>query len=548
MRNIALLSNVTTDMITAKLKKKFQVYSPGGFDAWISEVMDLSSGLYKKNADAIFILLDGRELWDKSCGEVRSRVELWKNAVEKLGEQIDSLLFVSTIDFRESRIRTYGERQNCFEWMNDWYLFIRQLSEKKNSIYILDILEQIMDMGRDNFYSSKMWYMGSMPYSKVGVEQVSNEITLAMETAFDSRKKAAVLDLDNTLWGGVIGEDGIDGIILSEHNEGGRFRDFQKKLLEMKDRGVVLAVNSKNNEADAETAFRHPSMVLKKDDFVNIKANWNDKASNMKAMEEELNLTEGSFVFIDDNPMERGIVSGQCPEVTVPEFPKDTVMLPEFAESLYEKYFRVLRLTDEDRQKTHMYQREAKRKEARAKVLNLDEYIEMLEIKADIHIMKEEEAGRVHQLCSKTNQFNLTTKRYSLKEIKELAADSGTDIFTVSTADKFGDNGLVSVIITKKQGQDVVIDTFLMSCRVMGRKLEQVILSALTEYYKDSSRLMGLYEKTDKNAPVADMYDRLGFERIRSFDGKKEYCYDLSNTCPKPVGYARIRFQGNVKR
>lgn len=548
MKKIVLLSNITADIITAKLSRKFQVYSPDGFDTWISDVMDQSSQLYKGNPDAVFILLDGMELRGRSQKETEQKIELWKNAIGKLRDQTETLLFVSTIDFREGRIRTYGERQNCFQWMEDWYQFIWNLSQEKNNIYVFDILEIITDIGRNNFYSSKMWYMGSMPYSKAGVEAIVNEIGLTMDAAFESRKKAAVLDLDNTLWGGVIGEDGIDGIVLSQHHEGGRFRDFQKCLVEMKKRGVVFAVNSKNNQEDALAAFSHPSMVLKQDDFVCLKINWNDKVSNMKEIQEELNLTESSFIFIDDNPLERNMVSGQCPEVFVPEFPKDTAELPKFAEDLYKKYFRILHLTDEDAQKTKMYQEEAKRTAIKGKALDLDEYIRMLEIRADIHIMRDEEIGRVCQLCSKTNQFNLTTKRYDLKELKELASDNAVDIFTVSAADKFGDNGLISVVITRKSGSNVVIDTFLMSCRVMGRKLEQIILSVLIENYKDSRQLIGVYRQSAKNAPVADLYDRMGFSFMQNRDGEKRYSYDLSNPYPLRGSYAEIWFQGEKKQ
>ncbi len=542
MRRIALLSNVTVDFIIAKLIKEYHVYSPDGFDTWVSDVMDPSSRLYGENMDAVFVLLDGRELWDRPQEEIQKRTGLWEAAIEALGRQTDTLLFVSTIDFRENRIRAFGERQGHFRQMDSWYQFIWRLSQKRGNTYALDIVEVIVDMGRNHFYSSKMWYMGSMPYSKAGIEAVAGEIRLAMEAAFTSRRKVAVLDLDNTLWGGVIGEDGIDGIVLSEHNEGARYQDFQRCLLEMKKRGTVLAVSSKNNGEDAEAAFRHPAMVLKPGDFVSIKANWGDKASSIKEMEEELNLTEGSFVFIDDNPMEREVVSGQCPEVFVPEFPKDTAQLPEFAKELYKSCFRPLRLMDEDRKKTEMYQSEAGRKEVRARALDLDEYIRMLKIKADIHLMREDEEERACQLCGKANQFNLTTKRYSLRELQQAAAANGTDVFTVSTSDKFGDSGLIGVVITKVQGQDVLIDTFLMSCRVMGRKLEHVIMHELTKHYRGRKQLIGVYERSPKNAPVGDLYDRLGFSLVQVREERKEYSYDLSKPYPKVTGYEEVIF------
>lgn len=303
MKKIALLSNVTTDMITSKLRKKFDVYTPDGYDAWISDIMNPASMTNSTEMDALFLLLDGTELYKLPVDEVWQKIQLWETVITKLASQTDALLFISTIDFKENRIKTYGERKYFIEWENSWYQFVQGLSEKNEKVYVLDILQRIIDKGRDNFYSPKMWYMGSMPYSKLGIEIIVDEITLAMDAAFRSRKKIAVLDLDNTLWGGVIGEDGVNGITLSEYNEGGRFYDFQQRFLEMKKRGVVLAINSKNNMEDVEEAFQHPDMLLSKEDFVSTRINWDDKALNIKNMAEELNLTEGSFVFIDDNPI-----------------------------------------------------------------------------------------------------------------------------------------------------------------------------------------------------------------------------------------------------
>lgn len=544
MKKIALLSNVTIDMITSKLRKKFDVYTPDGYDAWISDVMNPTSMINSAEMDAIFLLLDGTAFYKQPEDELWQKIQLWETVITKLASQIDALLFISTIDFKENRIKTYGERKYFTEWGDSWYQFVQGLSEKNEKVYVLDILQRIIDIGRDNFYSPKMWYMGSMPYSKLGIETIVDEVTLAMDAAFGNRKKIAVLDLDNTLWGGVIGEDGVDGIALSEHNEGGRFYDFQQRFLEMKKRGVVLAINSKNNMQDVEEAFRHPDMLLSKDDFVSTKINWNDKATNIRNMSEELNLTEGSFVFIDDNPIEQKIVSGQCPEVLVPIFPKDTVELPVFAERIYRKNFQTLRLTEEDARKTIMYQTEAKRKAVKTDDMDLDSYIRLLEMKVDIHKMRQEEKERVHQLCNKTNQFNLTTKRYSLKEIDKLVADGNIDIFTVSVSDKFGDNGLVGVIIAKRCGEEIIIDTFLMSCRVMGRKLENVIMFILVEYYKGAGKIIGLYEPTSKNMPVAELYPKLGFAQIGDAN-VKWYCYELDKPYERINSYAEIRFEGS---
>lgn len=549
-RSIALLSNVTLDMVAHKLKKQYDVYIPNGFDMWISDVMNMSSHFYTGEYDAVFVLLDGIEIQSmKNIDAIESKISMWKTAIEKLIDNITHIpIFISTIDFRENRIKTYAERKYYLTWEHEWYQYVQSLVETNLNIYVIDLLQKIMDHGREHFYSTKMWYMGSMPYSKEGINVITREIMLAMEAAYGQHRKVIVLDLDNTLWGGVIGEDGLQGIELSEHKEGERFYDFQYQLLEMKNRGIVLAINSKNNKADVEQVFnRHKSMLLKKDDFVCRKINWKNKASNIKEMEIELNLTEGSFLFIDDNPIERQIVAGECPEVCIPDFPEDTTTLLSFAESIYEKYFRSLRITDEDSKKTQMYLNEAKRKEIQSQKLNLDDYIKMLEIEIDMHFMKNSEQERVYQLCNKTNQFNLTTKRYSFREIQQMDGD----IFTVVSSDKFGDNGLIAVVICKNKISDnrqkkIEIDTFLMSCRVMGRNLENVIIGLISRHYE--AELEGVFIKTAKNVPVENLYDSLGFDLQTTNGNEKRYTLSCDKKISYPDSYKQIIFNGIVMR
>lgn len=524
-RKIALLSNITVDLIANKLSAEYDVYFPEGYDMWIQEVLNTSSGLYSHNPDAIIILLDGTESisW-KDLEEAKDRLGTWKQAVLALAENISDIpIFITTIDIRENRIKSFAERKYRLELENDWYQFVQGEADKKNNLYVLDLLDTITDIGRNNFYSDKMWYMSSMPYSRDGLNAVVSEINRALNSAFTQRKKIISLDLDNTLWGGVVGEDGMEGIELSDHKEGQRFYDFQRQLLEMKRRGILLAVNSKNNYDDAEyVILKHSAMLLRESDFVSQKINWNNKADNLKEMESELNLTEGGFIFIDDNPIEQETVRGECPEVTVPTFPKDTSKLRTFAENIWFDYCRPLRVLGEDMQKTEMYQSEVKRKKEMSRSLNLDEYISRLEIKVDIHRIRHEEFVRAAQLCAKTNQFNVTTKRYTQTELENIAADANSAIYVVYASDKYGDNGLVSVIILKECKDKVKIDTFLMSCRVMGRKLEDAIINEIISHCS-KSKLIGEYIPTAKNAPVIELYDKLGFNLVSDEDGHKLY-------------------------
>lgn len=544
-KKIALLSNVTVDLIIGKLRRKYDFYQPEGYDTWVPEVINPAAGLYSFDADAVVVLLDGTEArsW-KSAEEGTERIDLWKRAISTLVISIKTIpVFVSTIAIRENRIKSLSDRKIKYELENDWYQYVQGLVESKNNVYIFDLADIIAEIGRKQFYANKMWYMSSMPYSRDGLNAVAAEIGRVLSSAFDTRKKIIALDLDNTLWGGVVGEDGVEGIELSDHKEGQRYYDFQRQLLEMKNRGIVLGIVSKNNAVDAEAAIQgHSSMLLRNDDFVNKKINWENKSVNLKAMEDELNLTEGGFIFIDDNPVERETVKGECPDMLVPDFPVDTTELLEFAEEIWLDYCRPLYVLGEDLKKTQLYQNEAKRKQEMSESLNLDDYIAKLEMVADIHKMRDSELERVVQLIYKTNQFNVTMKRYTQAEIEEIAANPENAVYVVYSSDKYGDSGLISVVIMIGSENTVRIDTFLMSCRVMGRKLEDVIMNELAAKYQ--KKLVGEFIPTAKNSPVRDLYDRLGFVKISDDDGHKVYELDGEGYQKKEfVVYKNIRFE-----
>ena len=507
------------------------------------------AGLYAKKSDVIIVLLDGTEArsW-KNREEAEEKLLLWKQAASALVSREKNIpVFFSTIDIRENRIKAFSERKYALTLETEWYQYVQELSEKEENVYLFDLADAIRDVGRNQFYSDKMWYMSNMPYSREGLNLVVMELKRVFNSVFSARKKIIALDLDNTLWGGVIGEDGVEGIELSDHKEGQRFYDFQRQFLEMQRRGVLLAVNSKNNPEDAEKAIsEHPDMLLRDEHFAVKKINWDNKAANIKAMGQELNLTEGSFIFVDDNPIEREVVKGMCPEILVPEFPEDTTTLLSFAESLYFDYCRPLKILSEDLKKTQMYQIEAKRKQELVSSLNLDDYIAKLEICVDIHRMKPEELERVTQLCNKTNQFNVTTKRYTKAQIQELADTEKNAVYTVYAKDKYGESGLISVIILSSEDNEMIIDTFLMSCRVMGRKLENVIINEISEFYKEKfHKMRAVYVPTAKNAPVRELYDKLGFQLVSECESKKSYESNLCDYKKQSFDiYKEIIFEG----
>lgn len=543
---IAILSNVMVGLLGQKLKRCCEVYLPEGYNTWVQEVLNPGSGLYRYAPEAVTVLLDTTEFRNQNRENILETITLWKQTVSELAVHFQTApLFVSTIDIRGSRIRAVSERSHALELENDWYQFVQGLSEWHNNVYCFGLAELIADIGRKQFYDEKLWYISGMPYSRNGLAHICEEIQNLLQSAFDEKKKIIALDLDNTLWGGVIGEDGMEGIELSDHKEGQRFYDFQSALLEMKERGALLSIVSKNNQEDAEKAIEeHPAMLLRKKDFVDIKINWANKASNLTEIAADINLTGTAFVFIDDNPVERETVRGECPEVSVPDFPKDSSQLREFAEKLYVEYFRPLRLLKEDFKKTQMYQAETNRRMERNRSLSLEDYIAKLEMRVDIHRMRKDELERVVQLCSKTNQFNMTTKRYTAAEIAALSAEPGNMIFVTYARDKYGDSGLISVIILLREAEAINIDTFLMSCRVMGRNLEQVIFNEIADMCKEkSSTLHASYIATAKNKPVADLYEKLGFTVTGRKNSGKQYALDLAEYKKKSFdAYLQVHF------
>ena len=342
------------------------------------------------------------------------------------------------------------------------------------------------------------------------------------------RKKCIVLDLDNTLWGGVLGEEGISGIKIGGDYPGKAYAFFQKSFLHLSQSGIILTVCSKNNEADVLEAWdKNPFMVLKKEHFAAYRINWIDKATNIKELAEELNIGLDSFVFVDDNPTERELIKQVLPMVAVPEFPSQPYELPMFFKKLVDDYFKVYSVTEEDKKKTEQYKAYAARAQAEHSFSDFDAFLESLNIQITIEPASEFNIPRIAQMTQKTNQFNLTTKRYTDSEVKEFLA-KGWKIWCISVADRFGDNGITGCILIN--GDE--IDTFLLSCRILGKGIEKAFIKKILALLKDSGvpSLRAVYLPTAKNGQVANFYDTCGFVCVsQEADGSKTYVLDLNN-------------------
>jgi FkbH-like protein len=354
-------------------------------------------------------------------------------------------------------------------------------------------------------------------------------------------RKCLVLDLDNTLWGGVIGDDGLEGIRLGQGSPTGEaFLAFQQYALMLARRGIILAVCSKNDAAVAEAAFGHPAMALKRADIAAFVANWDDKAGNLRRIAGMLDIGLDSLVFVDDNPAERDIVRRELPEVGVPELPEDVAQYP--ARIAAAGYFEAVSFTSDDAARGRSYALNAERKAALSQSTDIAGYLRSLEMTLTPIPVGQAELARVTQLINKTNQFNLTTRRYTEVDVERIAADPSSVSLALRLRDRFGDNGVISVVLARPDASlppgELLIDTWLMSCRVLGRQVEEAVLDVLTHAAAQAGgrALVGEYRPTPRNGMVAEHYRRLGFEPCPAPEGSEPgssfWRHDLASRHP----------------
>lgn len=343
------------------------------------------------------------------------------------------------------------------------------------------------------------------------------------------RKKCIILDCDNTLWGGVVGEDGVHGVKLGQDYPGNVFRRFQELLLMLSKKGVILAVCSKNNLADVEELWKHNKFNLINGDVLSsYRINWQNKADNIKSIAEELNIGVDSLVFIDDNPLERGMVKEFLPEVAVPEFPTKAYELVDFFWKVYNEHFSTYELSAEDLKKTEQYKENFIRNESKKSFASIDDYLASLEIEIDIQLLGEGNVGRLAQMTQKTNQFNLRTQRYTEEEVRKKQSN-GSLIYCANVKDKFGDNGITIASIVDKNDSFLFLDSYLLSCRILGREIEKVTLLTIIDRVRKKYNLPMRAEfiPTKKNGMARDFLEKVGFVlEEETIDGIKKYVFN----------------------
>jgi FkbH-like protein len=423
--------------------------------------------------------------------------------------------------------------------------FIVDYVRKKAPRFCLtDFDRYLRVVGADAGLDWRYWYLAKAPFKKAFLDIYAQDLSRILLALKGRAKKCLVLDSDNTLWGGVVGEDGLEGIKLDRNEYPGKaFYDFQTSVLHLVERGVLVALCSKNNEADVfEVLEKHPACQLKRSHLSAWRVNWEDKATNLAALAEELNLGLDSFVFVDDSPVERGLIRQMLPQVTVLPVPEKLHTYPPLL--LKDGLFDTLSLTGEDRKRTALYQGESRRKEARNLFGSLDDYLTSLQTEALVHRARAEEVPRVAQLTQKTNQFNLTTRRYSEHDIQGFAAGQDSAVFTLTAKDKFGELGLVGVMILTRTDRVGHIDSFLLSCRALGRGLESAMVGHCLE---NLSKTWGVeaweaqYIPTRKNVQVENFWPTVGLSEIRNVEGTKTYRAEISTCRWAPPAYVIVR-------
>lgn len=527
---VALLGDTATQFLTTALKgvaveRGFNIEMfEADFNQVERQLLDATSELYTFDPDYIIVFQSTHKLLstynkietDKRHLLAENRLDFVRTISKNTSArviyynypEIDDTVFGSYANRVEGSF-TYQVRKLNFHLMD--------VSINNPSLFICDIAAIQNKIGRDAMFHPAVYIGSEMVFSIESLPYIASrtiDIICTMEGKF---KKCLILDLDNTVWGGIVGDDGYEKLEIGhELGIGKAFTEFQQWALKLKNRGVILAVCSKNNEDTAKEPFeKHPEMVLKLEDIAVFVANWENKADNIRQIQAILNIGFDSMVFIDDNPFERNLVRENLPEVTVPELPEDPADYLEYLYSL--NLFETSTYSNTDVDRTKQYQVEAQRASIQTNFTNEADYLKSLNMQSEVRPFNSFNIPRVSQLSQRSNQFNLRTVRYTEAEVERMSKNDDFHTFSFTLSDKFGDNGLICVIILKKKDNDTVfIDTWFMSCRVLKRGMENFTLNTIVDYARSKGfkNIMSEYIPTSKNSMVQDHYTQLGFRNV----------------------------------
>lgn len=541
---VAVLGSATTTQLASLLDLFLFAWGvdanlyEADYGVFRQEILNPESALYRFQPQILFLATSRRDLTrvpaatDSAsaveaavAAEVQEWGALWQRAHEGLGCQIiqNNFELPSRRVFGNFELSHPASLSNFVERVN------RELRRHAPPFVTLHDLDALAaSVGRATWDDERFFHIAKLPCAPACLVRYAYGVAALMAAHLGQSKKCLVLDLDNTLWGGVIGDDGVAGIHLGQGDPlGEAYVSFQRYAKALGERGVILAVCSKNEESLAREPFeKHPEMVLRGDDFSCFVANWEDKVTNLKRIAQQLNIGLQSLVFVDDNPAERDLVRQFLPEVAVPEMPEDPA---EYAAALERHcYFEVAALSAEDFQRREFYRANIERQQALSGHASLDEFLRSLDMRARVGPIREADLERSVQLIGKSNQFNLTTRRHTSAEVLQMMASPDWVTFTVTLSDRFGDNGLISVLLACQRDAALYVDTWLMSCRVLQRGVERLLLNHLVAAARQRGlqRIRGEFIPTAKNKLVQNHYQQLGFSLVhRDPDGRA--CWEL---------------------
>jgi FkbH-like protein len=550
---IGILSNVTVNSFQEVLEYSCRLnqiepkVEIGNFDNIVQESAVL------KNKDLIIIFYDVLNIVDQ-VSEFFEDIdqEKYNNLKYKLFTEIDIILE----NLKNTAAVVFNSFSSAYYYNNNFFVskietFVNELNtyleqKKTININIINIDKLFTHVGFKHSIDYRFYHSSKAPYTLSFLKSYVNSIEPILLKNNGRLKKAIIFDCDNTLWKGVVGEDGIEGIDMSPTSKSGKFYHFVQRIaVYLSKRGVIIGLCSKNNEQDVLDVLRnHKDMILNEDHIVIKKINWLDKASNLRAIASELNIGIDSLIFIDDSNFEINLIKEQVPEIFTIQVPTLISEYPDLVFKSASKYFNLL-LNDEDAKKTEMYKQQFERENSKTAFSSIEDYLASLEIELIVVKNDELQIPRIAQLTQKTNQFNLTTKRYTESHIQQFVSNIKYEVYAMFVKDKFGDNGLTGVCIAyedEKNPKNVIIDSLLMSCRIIGRNIEFVYLNYMINdlVSKGYQIITADYIPTNKNGQVEYFYDNIGFKLVENIEGARHYSLDISNFVPKNVDYIKV--------
>tara|TARA_B100001250_G_C19814436_1_gene797508 strand:+ start:872 stop:2656 length:1785 start_codon:yes stop_codon:yes gene_type:complete len=530
-KKVAFVSSSTMNGIKESLRaqsSKHNILSEvylSEYNQFAQEILDDTSDLYRFNPEVVFLHLDTRTLAGENFffpNNPDLNISQWKNDTYSLVQTLITKLVDADIKvifslFEVPDIAPLGVLESSTYGLNraiyEINLSLMELSNETENLFLFDYDKFLGKIGKKQTFDERLYYLADIRLKPNLLSSFAFELAVFLKALYITPKKCLVLDLDNTLWGGVIGEAGMDGINLGPDPMGRSFMEFQQYILSLHNRGVILALNSKNNIDDALNVIRnHPHMVLREENFAAMRINWEDKVKNLRSLASEINIGLDSMVFVDDDDYNREMVRNFLPEVVVVDLPKDFSKYVLTLDNL--DCFSTLKVTHEDLQKGKMYSQEKQRKTLQESSTDLSEYLNLLEMEGEIKINDKDNVQRISQMTQKTNQFNMTTKRYLEEDILSFIVSDQYQVLTLSLSDKFGDYGTTGLAIIKFDGE-WMIDSFLLSCRILGREAENALMSEVISLVrsKGGNHLFGSFIKTEKNIVAQDAFEKLGFTK-----------------------------------